>query len=245
MPIPGYVLLPSVSSTNDYAAMLIRDRKAIDFQVIRAEYQSAGKGQKGSSWESEAGQNLMFTIILFPTFLDIAKHFYLSVAASLGIADAIKAIVPDVSIKWPNDIYVGRKKLGGMLIENGLERSAILHSIIGIGLNVNQQTFCSDATNPVSLHMLTGMTYDLEEMLLSVYTTIKKRFTSLQQEKFKELREDYCMNLLGYGSSMQYEANGKKFNAVITGFEDTGEIHLKMEDGAVRLFGFKEVSLVV
>ena len=142
-----------VSSTNDYLAQLCERNKAQEFYTVITDHQLDGKGQRGNTWESENGKNLLFSMVLYPTALEANKQFYLSMLTTISIIDALSKYTDNFCVKWPNDIYWKDKKIGGILIENELEGKYITQSIIGIGLNVNQEEFHSDA--PVSYTHLT------------------------------------------------------------------------------------------
>ena len=134
--------------------------------AILCRRQTAGRGQRGNSWESAPGQNVTLSLLLRPHEIDAAAQFTISEAVAIGVADTIAPLLPghDVRLKWPNDVYAGDRKICGILIENSLTGRTVDRSIAGIGLNVNQQEFLSDAPNPVSLRQLTGRTYDIEDM---------------------------------------------------------------------------------
>ena len=157
-----------LSSTNDYLAQLCKDNKAKEFYTVLADSQTKGKGQRGNHWESEAGKNLTFSIVLYPTALEVKKHFCLSMLAALSCIEALGAYTDGFSIKWPNDIYWKDKKIGGILIENELEGGYIVQSIIGIGLNINQEVFYSNAPNPVSLKQILDVDIDIQEVMMKV-----------------------------------------------------------------------------
>jgi len=156
------IFLSNVVSTNTTAADYIRSGMTREGMVIRAGYQSAGKGQLGNSWESEDGKNLLFSIILFPNMLAATEQFLLCEFISLGIHDYLNTIISGCKIKWPNDIYAGDDKIAGILIENSLAGNAITSSVAGIGLNINQEVFSEQIPNPVSLKMITGINYDTD-----------------------------------------------------------------------------------
>jgi BirA family biotin operon repressor/biotin-[acetyl-CoA-carboxylase] ligase len=162
------IKLDEVNSTN--TAMALMGDEAVHATVLRAVTQSAGRGQRGNSWESEPGKNLTFSICLRPQHIPARTQFELSMAVSLGVVHALDAFIDPkrVKIKWPNDIYVDDLKIAGILIENSIDGTVIRRSIVGIGLNINQLTFVSDAPNPVSLAALTDRTYDLDAMLTHV-----------------------------------------------------------------------------
>ena len=159
-PVP-LIHLEETDSTNKYLNELCNKQCVEELTTITADFQTSGRGQRGNSWESEAGQNLMFSFVLYPTFLKARRQFLLSQIISLAIKEELERYVSNISIKWPNDIYWKDKKICGMLIENDLTGVHISRSITGIGINVNQETFCSDAPNPVSLKQINGQSYDL------------------------------------------------------------------------------------
>jgi BirA family transcriptional regulator, biotin operon repressor / biotin---[acetyl-CoA-carboxylase] ligase len=236
--------LPETGSTNEYAAALLKQEAVEEFTVIRALAQTAGKGQKGSSWESEAGKNLTFTLVTRPVFVPLEKHFYLSIAASLAVTDALQKFLPQILVKWPNDFFAEGGKLGGLLIENSLVQNRFRESLIGIGVNINQEVFRSDAPNPVSLHTLTGKDHSPDECLQGILACYLKRYEQLRAGYFSFLLEDYYSRLLGYNFWMNYETPGKKFRARIQGVRDTGELMLEHKSGVVEDFSFKEVTLL-
>ncbi len=171
-----YLRFDELSSTNDHAAELLAPEhpshtksKPAEGTVIRADSQSAGRGQFGSRWESAAGKNLTFSVILYPEWLEIEAQFYLSMAVALAVHNAVCEVYRGplpVQIKWPNDLYLGDQKMGGILIQNSLSGARIQSSIIGIGLNVNQLHFDPDLPNPVSLASASGHAFDLGDSVL-------------------------------------------------------------------------------
>ncbi len=157
-------LFESLPSTNSYAAFLLKNEVIPEGAIVSAEYQTTGRGQGSNIWESENGKNLLISIILYPSIIYPASQFLISMALSLGICDFLKRFIPDCSIKWPNDIYVNDDKIAGILIENSIMGDKIESTIAGIGLNINQEKFLSDAPNPVSLSLITGKKYDLNSL---------------------------------------------------------------------------------
>ena len=147
------IALERTDSTNRYLNELCDTslQPVAELTTVCADYQTAGKGQRGNSWEAAEGRNLLFSFVLYPTFLEAGRQFILSQVISLSIKEALDGLVEGVSIKWPNDIYWQEKKLCGILIENDLQGRYIGRSVAGVGLNVNQERFLSDAPNPVSL----------------------------------------------------------------------------------------------
>lgn len=239
-----YIFLEQVSSTNDYAAELLKSGKAKHLQTIRTDFQSAGKGQKGSSWESERGKNLLASIILLPEQMEADKAFFISMAASLAITDALRPLVPEVKIKWPNDIYFRKRKLGGILIENSIGHGRILSSVTGIGLNINQSRFPDHLPNPISLAQITGKSWPVETIFHSIYDSFRTRVAHLDKN-LSGLKKDYTARLLGYQEFLDYSAEGEIFRARLTDVLDTGEIILVEKENKKKKFGFKEIILLL
>ncbi len=234
--------LISVDSTNNYANQLIKEKEADEGTVILAELQNQGKGQRGNSWESEAGKNLTFSIILRPRSLPAHKQFYLSMAVSLGIVRYLQSENLQAHVKWPNDIYIDRKKIAGILIENSLNRDIIDYSIIGIGLNVNQEKFLSDAPNPTSVLLEKNNASDLHIALENLLKALEYRLEQLYENKFKLIRDHYLEYLMLYGKLSNFSAGDRFFSGTIIDVKETGELIVQLKDGRKESFGFKEIS---
>ena len=172
--------LKETDSTNRYLAQLCNQEQVAEYTIVRADYQTAGKGQRGNTWESERGRNLMFSFVLYPTFLKASRQFLLSQLTALAVQETLDSWTEDIRIKWPNDIYWKEKKICGMLIENELSANGIARSIVGIGLNINQDDFRSDAPNPISLKQITGQEHDRTEILNGIMTRMKHYYQELQ-----------------------------------------------------------------
>lgn len=239
------ILKNSINSTNSYAKELILSNKCEDRTVIVADNQTEGRGQQTNVWESEKGKNLTLSLVYFPDELEAGKQFYLSRAIALGISDYLKEQNCDVCIKWPNDIYVGDKKIAGILIENTIMGPFISSTICGIGININQEVFLSDAPNPVSLKQITGRDYDLKKELECLVQAIEKRYQQLESEELIKLNADY-MNFLyrktGYHTFME---EGELFKARIAEITEIGQMVLEKENGEIKSYNFKEVSYVL
>ena len=187
--------IPETDSSNNYAANLLLTKRLTEGIVLVADSQIDGMGQASNKWESEPGKNLTFSIVLFPEFLEISRQFELSKAISLGVSDYLTELIDNVSIKWPNDIYIGNCKVAGILIENSVRLRTISTCIVGIGLNINQQLFLSDAPNPCSLFQITGKEYDLKESLSDLCLKIDSRYQQLRTGEFRKIDEDYSDSL--------------------------------------------------
>lgn len=243
MTTPVITNLDSCTSTN---AVLAADTDAPHGTVIATRNQTAGRGQRGNTWEAEPGKNLTFSMLLRPDELPVNRQFELSMLVSLAIADAIDSQLPEgirTSIKWPNDIYVGMGKICGILIENKLEGAAIGRSIAGIGINVNQRLFRSDAPNPVSLIMLNGgRETALDEFLADVTQRIARTTDAyLVAPTPAALKERYMSRLMWTTGAHPFSDADGRFEARIIDVDLDGMLHLS--NG--KSYAFKEVSYII
>ena len=235
-------------STNDYLANLCRESKAKDFYTVVAMSHTNGKGQRGNSWESESGKNLTFSIVLYPTALEANKQFILSMLAALACHEALSNYTNGFSIKWPNDIYWKDKKIGGILIENELEGKYITQSIIGIGLNINQEAFHSAAPNPVSLKQIIGAEVNLQEVLMKAVHSIIVGYRQLEAYfNITQLAISamYRKHLYRSKGLFPYRDAQGDFLAEQQEVEPDGHLVLKDEQGTLRRYAFKEVTFVL
>jgi BirA family biotin operon repressor/biotin-[acetyl-CoA-carboxylase] ligase len=238
------VRLQVVDSTNNYANNQIRSYDVADGTVFLAYEQTTGRGQTGNFWESEPGKNLTFSIVLYPHFLEIRRQFMLSKVVTLGVYTALNKYVERLSIKWPNDIYAGNKKLGGILIENSVMSGLLQSSVIGIGLNVNQVDFCSPAPNPVSLKILTNQHFNCELLLTEVLTGINSYYSLLRNGGGQEIDKEFLSALYLMNKSHLFSSNEEVFEGVITGVNEVGQLQIRKVDGKIAEFHFKEVEFL-
>lgn len=227
--------IAETDSTNRW----LRERGGEGDMVVVADYQTAGKGQGNNSWESERGKNLLFSVLCHPERIPANRQFHISMAVSLAIADALGEHIGDVSIKWPNDIYWRNAKICGILIENRLLGQTIRDSIIGVGVNVNQRQFHSNAPNPVSLWQIHGHETDLELLLQSILD----KFTLYINKK--EIKTQYLHQLYRRKGFHPYADREGSFMAEIVDVEDDGHLLLCDDNGQQRRYAFKEVSFVI
>lgn len=263
---PTSLYIPSTDSTINHLQRLLKtDDSLEDCYTVYTFFQTAGRGQAGNSWESEDGKNLLFSTLLRPHNLLATDQFRLSMLVSLAVVNAIETLLretdtilpADLSIKWPNDIYVGNCKLVGILIENTLLGRQIDKSIAGIGINVNQTIFRSDAPNPVSLKQLTGKNYDLHQFMKIVISEMKNLIPLLYESN--ELKRLYMNRLYrkdGYFPYIEREvslapvsiqqtfADGQ-FLAKIEDIDSSGRLCLKLQDNTTRYYHFKQVRYVI
>ena len=234
-----------ISSTNTVAIELLKKEELPEGTIIWADEQTKGRGQRGNSWESEPGKNLTISIILFPHFLKAEDQFLLSKVTSLAIADYLANRFNQVTIKWPNDIYVANDKIAGILIENSIIGSSFEYAVIGIGLNINQMKFVSNAPNPTSMQLLTGIEFNLEEVLCGLYSTLNKRYNQLIEYKVDDLNQEYLSSLFHFDEFYPYRQGQEIFSAKITGIDTFGALILETKSGEMRKFRFREVEYVL
>ena len=230
-----------ISSTNDLAKNLWAESKIKANTIVSASYQNQGKGQQNNVWESQADQNLLFTLVVSPDFLRIEEQVYLNMAVSLAVYDYfLSKNVSDCFIKWPNDIIVNHKKVSGILIENSISQSQIKVAFIGIGININQTDFYNPQAS--SLAMITSRKYDVFEELKLFETCFSKRYKQLKNQKqiiYEEYHEAlYLKNVRTLFSFAEQTKYGK-----ILGVTHQGQLEVAFEDGSIQQFSNKEISL--
>ena len=229
--------LTDIPSTNDYLLGLNTEQDV----VAVSDYQSHGKGMGGNRWESEAGKNLLFSILIHPTWLPVNKQYLLSMAEALALRSTLADIIPDVTIKWPNDIYWQDKKISGTRIDVNLHGPMLADVVIGTGININQREFFSDAPNPVSLCQITGREYDRDAILQEILSRFSPFLKQLEQGKYDEIVSLYHQHLYHRDGMHQYEDDNGPFMAAIDHVEPNGMLHLRLADGTMRQYMFKEV----
>ena len=241
-----FIHLNETHSTNSYLRELImREKEQPEGTVVITDYQTAGRGQKGNSWESERGKNLTFSILLHPNHIPPGKQFILSQLISIAIVGVLKKYDRHFTIKWPNDIYWKEKKIAGMLIEVDLTGSSLSNAIIGIGININQRHFKSDAPNPVSLTQITGKEHNLSELLEKILDSIVDEYNKYTPDNEEEIRQKYMALLFRNKGVYPYLYGEEIFNASIEGIEPNGQLILKKENGSIHTFAIKEISFVI
>ncbi|MEN8115968.1 MAG: biotin--[acetyl-CoA-carboxylase] ligase [Bacteroidota bacterium] len=238
------IVLTEIDSTNNYAKQLIKTGQE-EGTVVLAQYQKKGRGQQGNYWESEPGKNFLMSLILYPDFLNAGDQFYLSKIVSLALVELLENEVEGVSIKWPNDIYVGEKKIAGILIENSVTGNQLSSSVAGIGLNLNQKNFKSDAPNPVSLRQLTGENYDVQIVMHRFLELFNEWYKILKSGSVREINVAYFSNLFRKTWWSWYKKDDDKFEARIVGVGEFGQLQLEDKSGKISEFMFKEVEFVL
>lgn len=209
--------------------------------VAWADYQCAGRGQKGTSWESERGKNLLFSIMLWPDGIEARRQFALSQAMSLAVCGALQQYAPEFKIKWPNDIYYKEQKVSGTIIETTLCGQMVGRCILGVGINVNQQQFISDAPNPVSLSNILGREVDVKSVLDEVLSRFANNCRQLEAGNIASLAQQYKDLLIWKDGIHTYRDEMGEFSAQLVDIEPNGEIVLSDTAGCERRYMFKQV----
>lgn len=236
------VWLPACPSTNSEAQQLLRENRASEGCTVITDDQTAGRGQRGNQWLAAPGENLTLSVVWLPTFLDANQQFLLSQAVALGVYDWAEALLqptPQLRLKWPNDLYFGTKKFGGILIENSLSGAKIQSSIVGIGLNVNQQHF--SVPTATSLSVLTGRHFQREALAAALLECLERRYLQLRAGQVGQLRRAYLAALYRYQEWHDYEVAGRRVRGQIVGVEEDGRLAVEV-DGAVQRFGLQEIK---
>ena len=229
------------TSTND-----VLKREHGDLLAAVAEEQTAGRGQRGNRWYSEAGRNLLFSVLTEPPGVQASEAFILSQAMALAIAVTLEKRLPqrEVRIKWPNDIYVAGRKVCGILIENDLQGKHLMRSIIGCGINVNQTDFPDGLVAPAtSLALETGKDEDRARLLDDVLSAFEARYRSLCEGQYDDIRRDYHERLYQLGVKSRFEDAAGVFEGTISHVEHDGHLIIRDAGGGNRRYAFKEVKI--
>ena len=240
------IKLKEVDSTNNYLKKMVSNSDPLpEGTVIMADHQFAGRGQQEQVWQTEPGKNISTSIYLKPAFLPLEKQFYLNISVSLAIVDALSDFLPNsVVVKWPNDIYYNKRKLGGILIENTLTGSTIKSAIIGVGLNINQTEFPEELNRKaISVFQILHKEMGLEAIMEKIFFFMEKYYLNLKAKRYDFLLNEYLKRLLNYNIKSGYRQNGRIFEGRIVGVETNGLLKLEV-DGELKRFNFKEIEYI-
>lgn len=238
------IRLETIESTNNYAANLIKLSSPPDGTVITAQEQTNGRGQRGSFWESDPGENLLCSIVYYPQFLNASNHFYLMKTAALAVRELVEELTSrDTYIKWPNDIIVQNKKIAGMLVEASWNDQKMQSAVVGIGLNISQVKF--ESPTATSAKLLTGKHIDIEDCLVQLLRLTDKYMMKLQSGNFSEISRLYRENLFRLGQVARFLHEDRPLNAMITGVDEEGRLRLYTEQGENLTCGLKEIKFVL
>jgi BirA family biotin operon repressor/biotin-[acetyl-CoA-carboxylase] ligase len=227
-----------------------REAKYVHGDVVVAEYQTAGRGQRGKKWSSEAGSNLMFSVVLDTSFLRADEQFLILQVVALALADMFADYGLDARIKWTNDIYIGDRKIVGVLIDHSLKDGMLSRSGAGIGINVNQTVFEDWLPNPTSMALETGREFDRREVLERFYARLMEHFEMLRRGHREKLQRDYHSKIYRLDTPARFSLPGgeatTEFTGTIRGVGPGGELMVEEEGGSVpRSYLFNEISFVI
>lgn len=234
--------LQEIDSTNEYAKSLIKELTYVsEGTTIIAKNQLHGRGQMGSSWESNPSQNLTFSVIISPKML-VVEQFQISKIVALALVGFLNQLgIKNTSIKWPNDIYIKEKKIAGILIENILKNNKIEHTIVGIGLNVNQVDFTTK--NATSLQLITSQVYDLNILLANFLELLERNYFLLKSNQHEVINEVYLKNLLGFQKERKFSTSTEQFKAIIIGVSSMGKLQLQKDEQLMEM-DIKEITFL-
>lgn len=238
------IQLESIDSTNNYAVSLTGSDRPEEGTVVWAREQTAGRGQGNNRWQSEPGRNLTFTIILYPAWLSPENQFLLNKAIALGVLGFVSEYADHASIKWPNDICIGTRKVSGILIENRLRGSWFDSSIVGIGINLNQTGFDPGLPNAISLAQLIHRELDPAEALQGVCKSIDLQWEQLIAGEFARISNNYNTSLLFYNTLALFTKQNERFTGTVTGVDDQGRLMIRDTGRRLLRFAHKEVEYV-
>lgn len=239
--------LPSCQSTNDEAADLIARTDPPEGTLTITNNQTAGRGQRGNTWQAEPGQNLTFSTVLRPTFLTPTEQFWLNIAVSVGIVDALLPLTDGlIRVKWPNDLYLDNQKLGGILIENTIQGTSLAWTIIGLGLNVNQTGFALPTATSLQARFPLVEGYHLAGLLTSLCEHLEKRYLQLKAGNRTVLKTIYLQRLFRYGETHLFREvqTAQTFHGSIVDVGDDGQLAI-LADGRMRQFNFQEIQFIL
>lgn len=255
-----HIHLQSTDSTNNYLKNYVPEQEE-DITLVTADFQTAGRGQRGNSWESEDGKNVVYSLLIHPRMVKPSQIFSISEVAALSVCKALNECLLTASasreqtgeslkeggfkVKWPNDIYFADKKIAGILIETDLMGKSIENAIIGVGINVNQQRFLSDAPNPVSLYQIVGQEFERTAVLNLIIKHFTALYAQLQEGGLAELHEHFKSRLYRRDGFYPYSDENGRFDAQIVDIEPTGHIILQDTAGQQRRYAFKEVTFLI
>lgn len=244
--------LDTIDSTSNYARTLLdRGECTADFTLIDSDDQTAGRGQRGNSWETEYGKNVIFSLVCHPVWIRPAEQYILSECIALAVATALQRNLPDekaqcVTVKWPNDIYYKDSKISGTLIECDLFGKSVSNCIVGTGVNINQQRFMSDAPNPISLYHIIGTESDRESILLEIINEFTTLYNRVKEGENEAIHEEYKCRLYRNDNSIYtYSDENGTFQARIIDVEPSGRLILETSEGERRRYEFKEVKFII
>ena len=239
------IKLDAIDSTNSYLKKIILEKDISDYTIVTANFQTEGKGQLGYMWESEDSKNLLCSIYKKDLGIKVEDQFVLSMLVSLSIIRTLEKLnLPKLYIKWPNDIMSDNKKICGILVENMVKQNSIKESVIGIGLNVNQDTF-KNLPNATSIKKIKGVAFNIDELLNDLANNIKKQFIDFNQSKIDLIFRQYEDVLYRINIPSTFKnSEGDVFTGFIKGINNLGRLKVLLEDNLTKSYSIKDISLM-
>lgn len=239
------IKLNAIDSTNSYLRQLSVTEAIEDFTIVVANYQTNGRGQMGTQWDSQASKNLMVSVFKDVSYLDLESHYYISKVVSISILEALKTFnIKNLKVKWPNDILSENKKIGGILIENVIKQNKLSATIIGFGININQTEF-DHLPHASSMRLISGRVYVLEEVLQAILVKLQYNFKILEKNKFEILKKTYEKHLFRKDKPSTFrDAESKLFSGYIKGVSNSGNLQVLVEDDIIKEFDLKAITLL-
>lgn len=237
------IYLPSCHSTNDIAAELVRSDSSMEGAVVITDDQTKGRGQRGTTWVTEPRMNLTMSVVLTPVFLPIPDQFLISQSIALGVTTYLSTYSDKVKIKWPNDIYLGDKKICGTLIENSIQGARLASSIAGIGVNVNQTRFVGGRATSLASH--TGKEFSMNEEFSKLVHHLDVWYFKLKSGHQEEIRREYLKYLFGYNQLCRFRYQNEIVSGTVTGITDYGKLCIRFEGHTdITELGLKEIEWI-
>lgn len=236
-----------ISSTNAHLFSLLNAENALNISIVTAEFQTAGKGQQGNSWHSARGENLLFSHVVFPQQLAAVEQFVISQIVALALCKTLQSFGIESCIKWANDIYVGNKKIAGVLIENQLSGNLVKTCIVGIGLNVNQMEFPHGLPNPISMAQCVQKNFDRNEVLELYLQNFESAFSDFENQNISRnaIANDYKRNLFRFQIPARFSDSAGEFEGVITDVKNDGKLVVQGTNGRNQEYHFKEIAFLI
>lgn len=239
------IKLDAIDSTNDFLKELSKKQVVENFTVVVAKNQTKGKGQMGSTWNSESGKNLIMSVLVKDVLKDVDEIFHLNVAIALSVIQVLEELnLPKLSIKWPNDIMSDSKKICGILIENSFKSDSKIESVVGIGLNVNQNTF-DNLPKATSMSVVMHQEFDIDVVLNRMIFYIKKNCSLILSNQEDKLWNDFHKYLFKINVPMPFEdVRQNRFMGIIQGVTEEGKLRLLLENDSIQTYGIKEIQML-
>ena len=237
--------LEKVDSTNRYASKLLKNDRPPEGSVIYAKEQVKGRGQRGNTWQSQAGKNITMSLILYPNMILASQQFYLTQTISLALCHFLRELTAKpFTIKWPNDIYYQNTKIAGILIENTLSGTQLATSVIGIGININQTVFDKSLPHANSLKLITEKEYKPKLLAKKLCQYLEVQYLQLKADKKAQIKQNYLQLLYHYGELHPFQTSDNTFMGTIVDVLADGKLLLMDQKGQARAFDFKEVRFL-